>query len=202
MKLYYAPGACSLSAHIALCEAGLTFELEQVDLKTHRTATGHDFLAINPKGYVPALALADGQLLTEGAAIVQFVADQSPSRQLAPAPGSFDRVRLQEWLNFVSTEIHRGFSPLWNPKLPEATRTAAVARLERWFGWLDAQLADHDYLMGQQFTVADGYLFTILNWANFLKMPLDRWPGLQRYMGRVQARPGVAAALAAEGLGG
>jgi glutathione S-transferase len=202
MKLYYSPGACSLSAHIALCEAGLTFELEQVDLKTHRTADGKDFYAINPKGYVPVLQLADGQVLTEGTAIVQFIADQSPGRNLAPAAGSFDRVRLQEWLNFISTEMHRGFSPLWNPKLPEATRAAAIEKLERWFGWLDGQLAEREYLMGKQFTVADGYLFTILNWSYFLKMSLDRWPALQQFVQRVKARPAVAAALAAEGLGG
>lgn len=199
MKLYYAPGACSLSPHIALQESGLAFTLERVDLKAHRTERDTDYYTINPKGYVPALELDDGALITEGPAILQYVADRAPEANLAPAAGSFERVRLQEWLNFLSTEVHKGFSPLWNSSAPAETRQAAQDKLFGRLDWLDGELRGRDHLMGA-FGVADGYLFTLLNWCNFLKIGLDRWPALQRYAARVAARPAVLAALRAEGL--
>jgi glutathione S-transferase len=200
MKLYFSPAACSLSPHIALHEAGLAFETERVDLKTKKTASGEDFNAINPTGYVPALRLDDGQLLTEGPAIVQYIADQAPGKALAPAPASFERLRLQEWLTFINSELHKTLASLFNPALPPEARTMAIANAGKRLAWTDTQLAGRAYLMGETFTVADGYLFTVVNWTNFVGMPLDAYPNLQAYMGRVAARPGVQAALKAEGL--
>jgi glutathione S-transferase len=201
MKLFYSAGSCSLSPHIALAESGLAFELEAVNLRVspHTTESGVEYTSVNPKGYVPALLLDNGEILTEGVAIVQYIADQAPAVHLAPANGTLARYRLQEWLNFVATEIHKGFGPLWNPATPEAMRAAALARLESRFDVLQTTLAQQDYLLGE-FSVADGYLFTCLNWTHFHKVSLDKWPAVQAFMARVAARPAVRAAMQAEGL--
>jgi len=200
MKLYFSPGACSLSSHIALREAGLPFDLEKVDLKAKKTETGADFAGINPKGYVPALKLDDGQTMTECAVIAQYVADRKPEKKLAPAAGTPERYRLQEWLNFIATEIHKGTSPLFNPATPEAFKQIVLERLGQRYDMLAKHLEQQPFLMGDSFTIADGYLFTILNWTNFLKIDLAKWPGLKAYMARVAARPAVQEALKAEGL--
>ena len=200
MKLYYSPGACSLSPHIALREAGLAFDLEKVDLRSKKTESGADFTAVNPKGYVPALRLDDGAVLTENVALAQYVADQAPEAGLAPATGTMERYRLQEWLAFVSTELHKGFSPLFNPATPDAYKAIAKERLASRFAYLDKHLAQHPYLMGQGFTVADGYCFTILRWAANLEVDLSGYPNVTAYMDRVKARPKVREALRAEGL--
>jgi len=200
MKLYFSPGACSLSPHIALREAGLDFEIERVDLATKKTRSGDDFTTINPRGYVPALRLDDGEILTEGPAILQYVADQVADRKLAPPAGSFERYRLQETLNFISTELHKGFSPLFNKDCPDAWKEVVRTALGRRFAGLDKQLADQPFLMGQDFTVADGYLFTILGWTRFVSYDLAPYPNLVAYQARVAARPAVHAALVAEGL--
>lgn len=200
MKLYFSPGACSLSPHIALLEAGLEFTTEKVDIRARQTASGADFLKINPKGYVPALELNDGAVLTEGPAIVQFIADLAPDRQLAPANGTLERYRLVEWLNFISTEVHKNFSPLFRPTSTEEMKEAARANLGNRLGWVASQLEGRDYLMGSQFTVADGYLFTVLGWANFVQFDLAQWPVFAAYTQRIAARPAVQQALRAEGL--
>jgi len=200
MKLYFSPGACSLAPHIVLQEAGLDFSLERVDIRARRTAAGADFLAINPKGYVPALALKDGTVLTEGPAIVQFVADLVPERQLVPANGTLERYQLIEWLNFISTELHKGFSPLFRPASTDDVKDAARAALQNRLGWVAERLAGRDYLMGSQFTVADAYLFTVLSWAGHVGFDLAPWPLLSAYSQRVAARPAVQQALRAEGL--
>jgi glutathione S-transferase len=200
MKLYYSPGACSLSPHIVLREAGLSFEIEKVDLRTKKTESGKDFTAINPKGYVPALQLDDGSLLTEGPAIVQYIADKAPQSKLAPAHGTMERYRLQELLNFISTEIHKGFSPLFNPSYPEEVKKTFRENLGKRFDNLNGPLEKGPFLMGEQFTVADAYLFTVLNWCQWVNIDLSKWPVLQAYQGRVAARPHVQAALKAEGL--
>lgn len=196
MKLYYSPGACSLSPHIALREAGLKFDAEVVDLRTHKTKSGADFYQINPKGYVPALVLDDGQLLTEGAAIVQYVADQKPRRKLAPKAGTIERARLQEWLNFIATEVHKSFSPLFNPATPEEMKKGALDRLNKRLAYIAERLDGKPWLMGDEFSVADAYLFTMLQWANGLK--IDVGPVLSAYRDRVAARPAVKATLKAE----
>ena len=200
MKLYYAPGVCSLSPHIVLREAGFDFTLEKVDTKTHKTETGKDFYTINPKGYVPVLELNDGQLLTEGPAIVQYLADQKPAAKLAPANGTFERYRLQETLNFISTEIHKQFSPLFNPATPDDVRKSLFERLGTRFDFVVKQLGGKPYLFGDSFSVADAYLFTVVNWSKFVKLDLSKWPTLLDYLKRVAARPAVQAALKAEGL--
>jgi glutathione S-transferase len=200
MKLYFAPGACSLSPHIVLREAGLHFELEQVDNKTKKTKAGADFWAVNPKGYVPALALDNGETLTEGPAIVQYLADQKPESGLAPKPGSLERYRLAEWLNFITSELHKGFTPLFKPNTPDDYKLIARENLANRLGYLDKQLAGKQYLMGDKFTVADAYAFTVVNWTNFQKIDLAPWPNLKAYMDRVRARPKVQEALKAEGL--
>ena len=200
MKLYYKAGACSLSPHIVLHEAGLAFELERVDLASKKTGSGGDYFGVNPKGYVPALALDDGQLLTEGPAIVQYLADLVPEKRLAPPAGTMERVRLQEWLNFIATELHKGFSPLYNPRAPEEWKGVARELLAKRIALVAERLAGRDYLMGDAFTVADAYLFTVLNWAAFAKVDLSPWPVLGAYQARVAARPAVRAALLAEGL--
>ncbi len=199
MKLYYSPGACSLASHIALREAGLPFDLEKVDLGTHTTEKGADFAKINPKGYVPALQLDNGQMLTEGVAIMQYAADQRPSMGIAPANGTLERYKLQEWLNFISTEIHKGFSPLWNPKTPAEYQTMVRERLATRLGALDQHLAKHDYLM-DRYSVADGYAFTVISWAKYTNVDLAPFTNVQAYLGRIAARPKVHDALAAEGL--
>ena len=200
MKLYYAPGACSLSPHIALLEAGLQAELVKVDTKTHTLAEGTDYYAINGKGYVPVLELDDGQRLTEGPAIVQYIADRKPGAQLAPPAGTLERYRLQEWLNFITSELHKQFSPLFAADTPDDYKPIAKQRIAKRLDWVAAQLAGKDYLMGRQFTVADGYLFVILNWTKFVGIDLNRWPVLAAYQARVAARPKVHEAMVAEGL--
>ncbi|WP_454669086.1 glutathione transferase GstA [Achromobacter kerstersii] len=200
MKLYYAPDTCSLSPHIVLRELGLPFTLVRVNNQTKRTADGGDFLAINPKGYVAALQRDDGQVLTEGPAIVQYLADLKPEAGLAPPNGSWERSRLQEWLNFISTEIHGGFGPLFNRVLPQAAREWWLARLEKRLDYLAGALDAQPYLAGSRFGVADAYLYTVLRWAAFFDISLTRWPALAGYMSRVGERASVQAALAAEGL--
>lgn len=200
MKLYYFPGACSLAAHIVLREAGLPFDLDKVDLATHKTESGGDFYAVNPKGYVPALALDDGQVLTEDQVILQYVADQRPETGLAPRLGSMERYRLMEWLAFIATEVHKSFGPLWNPKSPEAARQAAIALLSRRFEYLAGCLSGQEWLFGGRFTVADAYLCTVLGWCSYHKIDLSRWPVLADYIARVSARPAVQQAMKAEGL--
>lgn len=198
MKLYYAPDTCSLSPHIVLRELGLPFTLMRVDNRTKRTADGGDFLAINPKGYVAALEFDDGQVLTEGPAIVQHLADLKPEAGLAPPNGSLQRSRLQEWLNFISTEVHGGFGPLFNRELPEAARQWWQARLEKRLGYVDGALRAQPYLLQEGFGVADAYLYTVLRWAAFFDMDLAQWPAIAPYMARIAGRPSVQAALAAE----
>ena len=200
MKLYLSPGACSLAPHIVLLEAGLPFELERVDLKAKVTASGADFTAINSKGYVPALALDNGQVLTEGAAILQYLADQKPEANLAPAAGTLARYQLQEWLTFISSEVHKPLATMFNPAQSADWKAAVTATLSKRLDWLSAQLEGKDYLLANQFGVADAYLFTVLNWSNFVGFSLANWPVVQAFMARVAARPHVQAALKAEGL--
>jgi glutathione S-transferase len=200
MKLYYAPAACSLSSHIALREAGFDFDIDKVDLKAKKTEKGEDYFAVNAKGYVPALKLDDGSVLTECAAIAQYVADKKPEKKLAPAPGTPERYRLQEWLNFVATEIHKGTGPLFNPATPDAYKQVIKDNLAKRYEYLAKHLEKQPYLMGQNFSIADGYLFTVLNWTNFVGIDLSKWPALKEYMGRVAARPAVQQAMKVEGL--
>ena len=200
MKLYYSPGACSLSPHIALREAGLSFDLALASTKTKKLADGSDFLAINPKGQVPVLQLDNGEILTEGPVIVQYIADQAPASGLAPAAGTMARYRLMEWLNFLTSELHKGFGPLFAPNTPEDYKPVTKARLMDKLTWVDQQLEGKSYLMGEGFTVADGYLFTITNWTNFVGMDISGLKNLGAFMGRVAARPKVQDALKAEGL--
>jgi glutathione S-transferase len=200
MKLYYSPGACSLSPHIALHEAGLAHELVKVDLRAKKTENGDDFNHINPKGQVPALLLDNGELLTEGPVIVQAIADKAAGKNLAPAAGTAERYRLQEWLNFITTELHKNFSPLFNPSIPDEVKTIFRDRLTAKFKYIDGKLAGHDYLMGKQFTVADGYLYTMLRWADGHKFDLTSMKNLMAFKDRVAARPNVQAALKMEGL--
>ena len=198
MKLYYAPGACSLAAHIALQESGLRFELERVDLREHKVG-GADFYAINPNGYVPVLELDSGERLTEAAVILQYIADRNPGT-LAPAPGSIARYRLMEWLNFIATEIHKGLGPLWKPTTPDAYKATVLAAISARFDHVVDALEKKPYLTGNAFTIADAYLFTIVNWHRFLAFEIDRWPALQQFQARVAARPAVQRALADEHL--
>ena len=200
MKLYYTPGACSMAADIALHEAGIAFTPERVDLATKKTAAGADFAQINPKGYVPALGLDDGSVLTEAGTVLQYIADRKPEAGLAFAAGTMERYRLMEWINFISSELHKGFGPLWNPKTPEEVRKGAIAQLGRRFDYVASALGTKPYLMGDRFTIADAYLFTVLNWTHVHKVDLAPWPTLQAYMGRVAARPKVQETLRAEGL--
>ena len=200
MKLYYSPGACSLSPHIALHEAGLAFQAVLASTKTHKLADGTDYYTINPKGYVPLLELDNGQRLSEGPAIVQYIADQVPDKKLAPAYGTMERYRLMEWLNFITTELHKGFSPLFNPAMPDDAKTLARAKLGDRLAWVNTQLEGKTYLMGDQFTVADGYLFTVASWGKHVGVDISGLPHLTAYVGRVAARPAVQAALKAEGL--
>lgn len=198
-KLYYSPGACSLSPHIVLREAGLPFTPVMASTKTHQLADGTDFYTINPKGYVPLLELDNGERLSEGPAIVQYIADQVPASGLAPAHGTFERYRLQEWLNFITSELHKGYSPLFNPAMPEEAKALARAKLAQRYAWVDEQLEGKAYLMGETFTVADAYLFTVTRWAPFVSVDLSGLQQVQAYMGRVGERPAVRAALEAEG---
>ena len=198
MKLYYAPGACSLSPHIALHEAGLAHDLVKVDLKAKKLSTGEDFNTINPKGQVPALLLDNGELVTEGPVIVQMIADRVPDKKLAPANGTTERYKLQEWLNFIGTEVHKSFGPLFNPTLSDETKTFFRNRINGKLSYIDSKLADRDYLMGPQFTVADAYLYTMLRWADGMKIDITGFKNLVAYKARVAARPQVQAALAAD----
>ncbi|MCA0213810.1 MAG: glutathione transferase GstA [Proteobacteria bacterium] len=200
MKLYYSPGACSLSPHIALREAGIAFEPVKAPTKTHQLDDGTDYYTINPLGYVPLLELDDGTRLREGPAIVQYIADQAPLKNLAPANGTLARYRLQEWLTFIGMEIHRGFGPLFNPASTDEVKDAARDRLASRLKWVDGELAGKQYLMGDQFTVADGYLFTTTNWAKMTGVDLSGFANLLAYRERVGARPAVQEAMRAEGL--
>lgn len=199
MKLYYSPGACSLAPHIALRELDLPFSLVKVNTKTKQTEHGADFLQINGKGYVPTLELDDGRRLTEVAVILQYLADRAPEIGLAPPPGSMERYRLQEWLNFVATEIHKGFGPLWKPDSTDDEKERTRARLATRLNWLAKQLEGGEYLMGK-FSIADAYLFTVLNWGQWTGVDLAKWPAIKQYYDRVAARPKVQEALKAEGL--
>lgn len=198
MKLFFSPSACSLSPHIVAREAGLDLTLERVNMGSKKLSTGDDFNAVNPKGYVPTLELDDGSFLTEGPAIVQYLADKKPESKLVPAAGTMERYRLQEWLNFISTELHKGFSPLFNPNAPAEWKTAVIAKLGERFDYVSARLEGHSYLTGDNFTVADAYLFTVLRWTAFVGIDLGKWPTLQAYVARVGERPAVQAALEAE----
>ncbi len=198
--LYYSPGACSLSPHIALQEAGLAYTPVLASTKSHKLQDGTDYYTINALGYVPVLELDNGERLREGPAIVQYIADQVPDKQLAPANGTLARYRLQEWLNFIGTELHKGFSPLFNPATPEEYKPVVRERLLLRLQWVDSQLAGKQYLMGDQFTVADGYLFTVTNWTQPTKLDISGLANLAAYRERVGARPAVQAAMKAEGL--
>ncbi|MBL8588694.1 MAG: glutathione transferase GstA [Methylobacteriaceae bacterium] len=200
MKLYYSPGACSLSPHIVAMEAGLPMSLHKVDLRAKTMEGGGDYLAVNPKGYVPALEIQPGVVLTEGPAIVQYLADMAPQSGLAPKAGTLERARLQEWLNFISTELHKVIGSMFNPAQTAEWKAAMVALAERRLGWLDGQLAGKAFLMGDTFTAADAYLFTVLNWTKMVGIDATRWSNVAAYMGRVGARPKVQEALKAEGL--
>lgn len=202
MKLYYSPGACSLSPHIVLREAGLAFEPVAAPTKTHKLADGTDYYSINPLGYVPMLELDDGTRLREGPAIVQYIADQVPTKNLAPANGTLPRYRLQEWLTFIGTEIHKTFSPLFNPNMPEDGKKVFRDKLASRFQWLDGQLAGKQYLLGEHFSVADAYLYTVTRWTKPMAIDLSGFPNLQTYIERVAARPAVQEALKVEGLAG
>ena len=199
MKLYYTSGACSLATHIAFKEAGLAFEAVSVDLKAKKAANGGDYLAINPKGAVPAIGLDNGETLTEVAVTLQYVADQKPGANLIPAAGTLARYRVLEWLNYISSEVHKGFNPLWNPKNSDEVKKSAREGLTAKFDFLSKALAGKTFLMGEGFTVADAYLYTILNWGQWTDIDIAKWPALAVYMARVAARPGVRAALVAEG---
>lgn len=200
MKLYYVPGACSLASHIALYEAGLPFAIDQLNMPGKTTSGGKDFMQINPKGYVPALELNDGSILTEGAAILQYIADQNPGSGLAPQAGTMARYHLQEWLTFIGTEIHKSFSPLFNKAAADEVKDYARTMLARRLGYVETQLANKPYLMGDHFTVADAYLFVVMSWSSHVGFDLGPFPKINEYLTRVAARPGVQAALKAEGL--
>ena len=198
MKLYYSPGACSLSPHIALQEAGLAYTPVLASTKSHKLQDGTDYYTINALGYVPVLELDNGERLREGPAIVQYIADQVPDKQLAPANGTLARYRLQEWLTFIGTELHKGFSPLFNPATPEEFKKITTDKLLSRLKWVDGELAGKSYLMGDQFTVADGYLFVVTNWAKPLKVDLSPFTNLLALRERVAARPAVQRAIQAE----
>ena len=200
MKLYYSPGVCSLSPHIALRESGLKFDLVLASTKTHKLADGTDYYGINPKGYVPLLELDNGERLTEGPAIVQYIADQVPAKNLAPANGTMARYRLQEWLSFITSELHKGFSPLFNPAVPEEYKAIARTKLTDRLSWVNTQLEGKQYLMGDSFSVADPYLFTVANWGKHVGVDITPLAHLSAFMGRVAARPAVQEAMKAEGL--
>ena len=199
MKLYYSPGACSLAPHIAAKEEGLALELERVDLTTHRTEHGQDYRRLNPKGYVPALELDDGTLLTENVAILPFIADQKPEAGLAPPPETMARIRLIEWLAFLATELHKSFGPIFH-RGNESLKAEARETIEKWLAYVADQLADRVFLMGDHFTVADAYLFVLLRWCDFAQIPLGNFPRVAAYRARIAARPAVQAAMREERL--
>jgi glutathione S-transferase len=200
MKLFYSPGACSLASHIALHESGLKYDIAKVDLRSKTLADGSDYRQISQQGYVPALQLKNGELLSEGPAILQYIADQAPATNLAPANGSFARYRLQSTLNYIATEIHKNFSPLFDPSADSAAKSSAMARLSARLPQVEQQLAAQNYLVGDNFTVADAYLFTVLGWARMVKFDLSPFVNLLAYQQRIAARPSVVAAMTAEGL--
>jgi glutathione S-transferase len=200
MKLYFSPGACSLSPHIILQETGLPFTLEKVDLRSKQTASGADYLGINPKGYVPALETDEGVLLTEGPAIVQYLADKVPEKQLAPANGSIERYQLMSWLNFIGTEIHKNYSPLFNPAASDEFKDNAKQNLAKRYAHVERMLEGREYLVGTRFSVADGYLFVVTNWAGMLKLDMSAFPNIAAFQKRIVARPAVQQAMKAEGL--
>ena len=194
MKLYFSPGSCSLAVNIALQESGLAYTPVKVDLKAKKTASGEDYNSINPKGYVPALGLDNGVLLSEVPAVLQYVADLAPQAKLAPANGTLERYQLQSWLTYIGTEIHKNFGPFFNPAATPEWKNACMANLERRLGYANAQLQGKDYLMGAQFTIADAYLFNTLGWAKFIKLNIEQWPNLAAYQQRIAERPSVVAA--------
>jgi glutathione S-transferase len=200
MKLYHSTGACSLSPHIVLREAGLAFDLVLASTKTHKLADGTDYYSINPKGYVPLLELDDGQRLTEGPAIVQYIADQVPAKKLVAPAGTMERYRQMEWLNFISTEVHKGFSPLFNPAMPEEAKKLFRDKVGSRLAWVDEQLEGRQYLMGDNFSVPDAYLFTVTNWSKHVGVDISALSHLGAFMARVGSRPAVQEALKAEGL--
>ena len=200
MKLYYAPGACSLSPHIVAREAGIELALEKVDLAAKKTESGKDYLSVNPKGYVPALELDSGDVLTEGPAIVQYLADQKPASGLAPANGTLERYRLQEMLGYINSEIHKTYGALFNPQITPEAREEVFGKLRTRFGYIDKALAGRSFLLGERFTVADAYLFVMVRWADYVKLDLSSFANVQAFQQRVGGRPAVQAALKAEGL--
>jgi glutathione S-transferase len=200
MKLYYSPGACSLASHIALYETGLPFEIDKLIKTTKMTVGGENFMQINPKGYVPAIKLDDGSILTEGAAVLQYIADQKPDSGLAPKAGTMERYRLQEWLTFISSEIHKSFSPMFNKDASEEVKNYARNMLGKRLIHVETQLANKLYLMGDHFTVADAYLFVVVSWSNHVSYDLSPFPRIKEYLARIAARPAVQAAMKAEGL--
>ena len=200
MKLYYSPGACSLSPHIVACEAELPIELIKVDLESKRTETGEDFRQLNPNGYVPVLILDDGNRLIEGPAIVQYLADQAPDKKLIPPAGTFKRYQLQQWLNFISTEIHKSFSLLFNSAAPEAAKQLTIDTLMTRLETAAEQLSSHPFLLGENFSVADAYLFVTLRWGQYVKVDISHWPALVRYADKISERPAVQKAMKEEGL--
>jgi glutathione S-transferase len=200
MKLYYSPGVCSLSPHIVLREAGLAFEAVLASTKTHQLADGTDYYTINPLGYVPMLELDDGTRLREGPAIVQYIADQAPQKNLAPAAGTLARYRLQEWLTFIGTELHKAFSPLFMANMPDEGKQIYRERLAKRFAWVDAQLEGKEYLLAEHFTVADAYLFVVTRWTKSTNVDISAYANLQAHQARIAARPAVQEALKAEGL--
>ena len=200
MKLYYSPGACSLASHIALHETGSPFEIDKFIASTGMTAGGEDFLKVNPKGYVPTIRLDDGSILTEGAAVLQYIADQNPASGLAPTAGTMERYRLQEWLTYIGTEIHKTFSPLFNKAVSPEIKDRAHELLIKRLGFVENQLADKHYLMGDNFTVADAYLFVVVSWSSHVGFDLARFPQIREYLARVAVRPAVQSAMKAEGL--
>jgi glutathione S-transferase len=200
MKLYYSPGACSLSPHIVACEAELHLDLIKVNLESKLTETGEDFRQLNPNGYVPVLILDDGSKLIEGPAIVQYLADQSPDKNLIPPAGTFERYQLQQWLNFISTEIHKSFSPLFNSLAPESAKELAIKLLIARLETVEEQLSSQPFLLGDDFSVADAYLFVMLSWGRYVNIDISRWPALARYADKISERPAVQKAMKEEGL--
>ena len=200
MKLYYAPGVCSLSPHIALRELGLNFELVKVDLSTHKLADGRDYLEINPRGYVPVLELDNGERLSEGPAVVQYIADLKPDAKLAPPAGTMERYRLQEWLGFINSELHKAMAPLFDASMPETVKQSVRDKIAKRLDWTATALKGRSFTLGETFSVADGYLVTVLNWTRGVGIDLKRWPVLAAFQERVAARPAVQAAMRAEGL--
>jgi len=200
MKLYYTPGACSLASHIALQESGFPFEIDKLNASTKTTSAGEDYLQINPKGYVPAIRLNNGIVLTECAVILQYIADQKPDSGLAPKAGTMERYRLQEWLNFIGTEIHKSYGPLFNKTTTDEVKNSARILLSKRLAYVESQLANKPYLMGSNFTVADAYMFVTLSWSDHAGFDLSQFPRIEEYVAKIRIRPAVHAAMKAEGL--